>query len=96
MTTAPQLEGLIDPHWTLEDLDPHTWRTIGPFIDPGRYVMAGSRDEHGLFILHDQGRVLRVFDSRSGRRDDLGSSESTRRAIWRPRCTSAMSGTGCM
>ena len=72
MTTAPQLEGLIDPHWTLEDLDPHTWRTIGPFIDPGRYVMAGSRDEHGLFILHDQGRVLRVFDSRSGRRDDLG------------------------
>lgn len=70
--TAPQLEGLIDPNWTLEDLDPHTWRTIGPYIDPGRYVMAGSRDEHGLFILHDRGRLLRVVDARSGRRDDLG------------------------
>lgn len=62
MTTQVS-HGLIDPQWTLEDLDPATWRAIGPFIEPARYVMAGTRGEHGLFVLHDGGKVINVADS---------------------------------
>ena len=61
--TDQHITGLIDPEWTLEDLDPATWRAIGSFIDPARYIMAGSRGEHGLFVLHDRGTVLNVADS---------------------------------
>ena len=69
--SAIELQGLIDPDWTLEDLDPHTWRAIGPYIHPARYVMAGEPGEHALFVLHDAGRVLRVVDSVAGARTDL-------------------------
>jgi hypothetical protein len=73
--SAMELQGLIDPDWTLEDLDPRTWRAIGPFISPARYMMAGEAGEHALFVLHDAGRVLRVVDSVVGARTDLGVSE---------------------
>jgi hypothetical protein len=63
---------MIDPHWILEDLDPHTWRAIGRFFMPGQYIAAARPDEHGLFILHDGGRRPRIVDSTSGPRSDLG------------------------
>jgi hypothetical protein len=57
---------MIDPHWAVVDCDPVTWRNIGRFIDPGQYVRAAQPGEHGLFIVHDQGRVLKVFDTERG------------------------------
>ncbi|HEY6565039.1 MAG TPA: hypothetical protein VIY86_11115 [Pirellulaceae bacterium] len=62
---------MIDPHWDVADLDPVTWRTIGDYIRPTRYVRAGSPDEHALYVLHDEGRILNVVDSRFGRRTDI-------------------------
>jgi hypothetical protein len=66
---------MIDPHWSLVDLDPVTWRAIGPFFHPGRYIGAAQPGEHGLFVLHDGRRVLRVVDTASGVRRDLGLDE---------------------
>jgi hypothetical protein len=54
---------MIDPHWDVVDLDPVTWRNIGRFIDVTQYVRAAQPNEHGLFIVHDQGRVLKIFDT---------------------------------
>jgi hypothetical protein len=54
---------MIDPHWDVVDLDPVTWRNIGRFIDVAQYVSAAQPGEHGLFIVHDQGQVLKVFDT---------------------------------
>ena len=54
---------MIDPHWDVVDLDPVTWRNLGRFIDVTQYVRAAQPDEHGLFIVHDQGRVLKIFDT---------------------------------
>jgi hypothetical protein len=54
---------MIDPHWDVVDLDPVTWRNIGRFIDVGQYVRAAQPDEHDLFIVHDAGRVLKIFDT---------------------------------
>jgi hypothetical protein len=62
---------MIDPHWILEDLDPHTWRNLGRFIDPGLYIRAAQPEERGLFVLHDGGRVLRIVDTAIGVRRDL-------------------------
>lgn len=62
---------MIDPHWDVADLDPVTWRRIGDYIRPTRYVRAGNPDEHALYVLHDQGTVLNVVDSRFGRRTDV-------------------------
>jgi hypothetical protein len=62
---------MIDPHWSLVDLDPRTWRAIGGFFDPGQYIRAAQPGEHGLFVLHDGGRVLRVIDTERGPRPDL-------------------------
>ena len=62
---------MINPHWQLVDLDPVTWRNIGRFISPGRYIRAGTSDEHALYALHDNGRVLNVIDTLTGRRTDL-------------------------
>lgn len=62
---------MIDPNWELVDLDPVTWRQIGRFFDPGQYLRAAQPGEHGLFLLHDGGKVLRVVDSQSGVRHDL-------------------------
>lgn len=63
---------MIDPHWKLADLDPRTWRNLGRFFDPGQYIRAAQPGEHGLFVLHDESRVLRVVDTRRGVRTDLG------------------------
>jgi hypothetical protein len=65
---------MIDPHWSLVDLDPHTWRNLGQLIEPGRYVGAAQPGEHGLFVLHDGARILRAVDSASGVRRDLALS----------------------
>jgi len=62
---------MIDPHWSVTDLDPLTWRQLGRFFDPAQYIRAAQPGERGLFVLHDQGRVLRVVDSSSGVRSDL-------------------------
>ena len=57
---------MIDPQWNVVDLDPVTWRNLGRFIDVGQYVCAAQPGEHGLFIVHDTGRVLKVFDTDRG------------------------------
>ncbi len=62
---------MIDPNWSLVDLDPRTWRNLGHLIEPGRYVSAAQPGEHGLFVLHDGQRILRTVDSASGVRRDL-------------------------
>lgn len=62
---------MIDPHWTVVDLDPRTWRQLGKFFDPGQYIRATRPGGHDLFVLHDDGRLLRVVDSRHGVRRDL-------------------------
>ena len=54
---------MIDPHWDVIDCDPVTWRNIGRFIDVAQYVRAAQPGEHGLFIVHNQGRVLKIFDT---------------------------------
>ena len=66
---------MIDPHWSLVDLDPRTWRAIGPFFNPGQYMRAAQPGEHGLFVLHDGHHVLRVVDTARGVRRDLGLDE---------------------
>ena len=63
---------MIDPNWNVADLDPRTWRNLGRFIDVPQYLRTAQSEEHGLFVLHDGGRPLRVFDSRAGVRADLG------------------------
>src|SRR5689334_11907713 len=62
---------MIDPHWSLVDLDPRTWRNLGRLIEPGQYVSAAQPGERGLFVLHDGARILRVVDSERGVRRDL-------------------------
>ncbi len=62
---------MIDPNWDVSDLDPITWRNIGDYILPTRYVRAGSADEHALYVLHDKGHVLNIVDNRLGRRTDI-------------------------
>jgi hypothetical protein len=61
---------MIDPHWQVVDLDPVTWRNLGAFFEPARYIAAAQPDEHGLFILHDDGRVLNVIDTQTRSRPD--------------------------
>lgn len=56
---------MIDPHWQMTDLDPVTWRHLGPFFAPQQYIAAVRPGEHGLFILHDQGRVLKIVDTQA-------------------------------
>lgn len=62
---------MIDPNWSVVDLDPVTWRNIGPFINVAQYVRAAQPGEHGLFILHDDGRVLKIVDTRPGARSGV-------------------------
>jgi hypothetical protein len=57
---------MIDPHWQVIDLDPVTWRNLGMFLEPHQYVAAVQPGEHGLFILHDHGQVLKVVDTLAG------------------------------
>lgn len=57
---------MIYPQWTVIDLDPLTWRNLGRFFDPGQYLRTAQPDEHGLFVLHDDGRALRVVDTQAG------------------------------
>jgi hypothetical protein len=66
---------VIDPNWVLEDLDPVTWRAIGPLFMPAQYVAAAQPGEHGLFVLHDDGLRPRVVDTAGGKRDDLGITQ---------------------
>ncbi len=54
---------MIDPQWQVIDLDPVTWRNLGPFFEPQQYIAAAQAGEHGLFILHDQGRLLKIIDT---------------------------------
>jgi len=66
---------MIDPHWSVVDLDPHTWREIGGYFDPAQYIRAAQPGEHGLFVLHDGGRLLRVVDTAKGVRRDIRISD---------------------
>jgi hypothetical protein len=54
---------MIDPQWDVVDCDPVTWRNLGRFINVKQYVRAAQPGEHGLFIVHDQGRVLKICDT---------------------------------
>lgn len=56
---------MIDPHWQVIDLDPVIWRHLGPFLEPQQYIAAAQPDEHGLFVLHDDGRILKVVDTQT-------------------------------
>jgi hypothetical protein len=62
---------MIDPNWSVVDLDPVTWRNIGRFLEPPQYFRAAQPGEHGLFVLHEAGRVLKVVDTALGTRRDL-------------------------
>ncbi len=62
---------MIHPDWVLEDLDPVTWRSIGPLFMPAQYIAAAQPGEHGLFVLHDSGARPRVADTIRGVRSDL-------------------------
>jgi hypothetical protein len=62
---------MIDPNWQVIDLDPRTWRNLGRWIEPGRYISAAQPGEHGLFVLHDGARILRIVDTQAGVRRDL-------------------------
>jgi hypothetical protein len=64
---------MIDPNWSVVDLDPHTWRNLGRFFDPGQYLRAAEPGEHALYVLHDNGRTLNVFDTQIGARPELVS-----------------------
>ena len=66
---------MIDPNWSVIDLDSRTWRNLGRFIDVSQYLRTAQPEEHGLFVLHDGGRPLRVFNSRAGVRADLGIAQ---------------------
>ena len=58
---------MIDPHWQVIDLDPVTWRNLGPFLLPERYIAAAQPGEHGLFVLHEHGQILKVVDTHAQR-----------------------------
>ncbi len=62
---------MIDPNWDVVDCDPVTWRNLGRFINVPQYVRAAQPGEHGLFLVHDQGRVLKVFDTDRGARSGV-------------------------
>lgn len=62
---------MINPNWSVVDLDPRTWRALGRFFDPGQFIRAAQPGEHGLFILHDNGPVLRIVDSQHGIQTNL-------------------------
>lgn len=62
---------MIDPSWQVVDLDPRTWRAIGHLLNPANYVRATRDGERALFVLHDGGAPLNVYDSARGRRADL-------------------------
>jgi hypothetical protein len=62
---------MIDPQWDVVDLDPVTWRNLGRFINVPQYVSAAQPGEHGLFVVHDQGRVLKIFDTERSARSDV-------------------------
>ncbi|HLZ61801.1 MAG TPA: hypothetical protein VKR06_33075 [Ktedonosporobacter sp.] len=65
---------MIDPHWSVVDLDPRTWRNIGRFFDPGQYIRAAQPGEHALYVLHDSGRLLRIVDTEQGVLNNLAIS----------------------
>src|SRR3989304_4281825 len=62
---------MIDPNWSVIDLDPVTWRNIGRFLELPQYFRAAQPGEHGLFVLHEAGRILKVVDTALGTRRDL-------------------------
>lgn len=62
---------MIDPHWNVVDLDPTTWRNLGPFLEVAQYVRTPSTGEAELYVLHDDGNVLKVYDTQVGKRDDI-------------------------
>jgi hypothetical protein len=65
---------VINPDWSVIDLDPVTWRALGHFFDPKQYIRAAQPGEHGLFILHDNKKLLRIVDTQQGLRADLAVS----------------------
>lgn len=62
---------MIDPHWNVVDLDPTTWRNLGPYLEVAQYIRTPSTGEAELYVLHDDGRVLKVYDTQAGKRSDV-------------------------
>ena len=73
-----------------------TWRNLGRFIDVPQYVRAAQPGEHGLFVVHDQGRVLKIFDTDRRARSGVKIDRVGTPARWRKNCTRAASGIACM
>ncbi len=63
---------MIDPNWSVVDLDPRTWRNLGKYLDLAQYIRASEPGAHELFVLHEAGRLLKVVDSQRGVRPDFG------------------------
>jgi len=62
---------MIYEDWDVVDLDPVTWRNLGPYFDPRNFTTRGDPSERTLSILHDGGHVLKAWDSEEGARDDI-------------------------
>lgn len=62
---------MIDPNWTVIDLDPRTWRNLGPFFQVPQYIRTAQPGENALFVLHEDGKPLNVYDSRRGPSPEL-------------------------
>ncbi len=62
---------MIWEHWEVIDLDPRTWRNLGALFNPVNFITRARPGERILSILHQEGRVLKVYDSEKGVRRDL-------------------------
>ncbi len=62
---------MIWEHWEVVDLDPHTWRNLGTLFNPQNFLSRARPGERVLSILHEDGEVLKVYDSALGVRHDL-------------------------
>lgn len=62
---------MINPNWSVVDLDPRTWRNLGRFFHPGQYIRAVQPDTHCLFVLHENGKLKKVVDNEREGSPDL-------------------------
>lgn len=62
---------MIWEHWEVVDLDPRTWRNLGALFNPANFLTHARPGERILSILHERGRVLKVYDTARGVRNDL-------------------------
>ena len=68
---------MIDPNWNVSDLDPVTWRNLGPFIGVAQYMQAlpVAPEAPELFVLHDQGRVLKIHATHTDQKPEVNLTQ---------------------